>query len=95
MLTDGGGGFLGKFFPRLWSFFQLCEDLLCGGHLLALSDWVSPHTLPHQFQLERTEAGGWGWSSKERKAVGEETILGIPRTLGDKKTPNRSKDPAS
>lgn len=25
----GCGRILGKFFPRLWSFFQLCEDLLC------------------------------------------------------------------
>lgn len=82
----GVGGFLSKFFTRLWRFFQLCEDLLRGGHLLASSDWVLPHTLPHQFHLERTEAGGWGWSSKERREVDEETFLGIPRTLGEKKT---------
>lgn len=36
---------------------------------MVLSDWELPHTLPHEFHLEKTEEESWGWRDKERRDV--------------------------
>lgn len=62
---------------------------------MVLSDWELPHTLPHQFQLERTEEESRGWRDKERREADEGLFQGIARTPGGKKKGNRITDAAS
>lgn len=62
---------------------------------MVLSDWELPHTLPHQFQLERTEEESWGRRDEERKEVNEGMVQGIARILGEEKTGNGTADAAS
>lgn len=59
---------------------------------MVLSDWELPHTLPQQFQLERTEEESRGWGDKERMEADEGVFQGIARTPGGRKTGNRITD---